>query len=212
MVFKPMTVNGKYFQRKGDARKYVGDIRKKYLDRPGVPFDQEDMITIVEWTILTHEEAEEKIGCGVDRVVILDDETNYHHGVNGNDGRVLHFVRFDGSMVPVSLDGKRSHKQDVLQAMRREVSRVCRAPCTACGSSEGPFNGHHDVMSFVEIVLKFMDSMDLTFDFVLVHRYGVARKLSDRNLAAEWKQFHDSMANVVTVCAKCHNKVTYGER
>lgn len=210
MVPKPIAVNGRLFKTKCEARKFVGAIRAKYLDRPGVPFDDEDAMAIIEWTIKTHELAEEKVGCGVDYVVILDDKTNYRHGVNGNDGRVMHFVRSDGSSVPVSLDGNRSHKQDTDCAFRREVSRVHRGPCAQCGAYVGPFNGHHAGVSFRQLLDEFMQAEQLTYERVLVSRYGVARKLSDRNLADAWKRYHDERAVVVSICKLCHDRETYG--
>jgi hypothetical protein len=200
-----MLISEIQFMTKGAAQQHARSIRRKYLQHPGVPFSPADHAFIIDYTMQTHDEAEEKIGIGVREIVMLDVQDNFKHGVNGADGRVLHFVRHDGSKVRVNLRGcKRSHRGDVMQAFRHAAGMPPRGDaCDWCDSLEGPFHAHHVDYEFAELVKFFLESHELAFDSIGVDRSGVLPRFADPKLANDWLWFHAQYAEFETLCVKC---------
>lgn len=181
----------------------------------GLAVGGDDLLFALDLLAL-HPRADEKIGCGVDRIVVR----------HVSPSRCFHVCRVDGSEEQFSymkcLNGD-NHAIDVAQAMRREVRDQVDAVRDAFFAEHGEHGGpsalsttttsatlvtrsnchvDHYAPDFVVLARDFLASRNLTVDQVAVDGAGRAsfeRSLRDATLAAAWRAYHEEHARLRVV-------------
>lgn len=220
MATRPVSIGSRSFKTTSAAKRAVQEVLRRY--RPGQRLSSEDEAFMVD-VLKLHEEADEKIGCGVATITV---ENNRKLGFATNG---FYVTRTDGSKTDFSYLNclsPRTHREDVLRAFRQAIAdQVVMFKLTAlsrggatCAITGAPLRGDesthvdHDP-PFLSLVTDFLSMEGLTFDSVEVlptSDMSASVCLRDVRTKRAFCEYHKSMARLrlVTKSANLARKRT----
>lgn len=216
MAKQPLEIGALSFPTKGMATKHYRAILHRY--DIGAPIPEPDA-TQLRWLLDRHPEADTKIGTGIAYFSVRS-------ALYGT--RCFEAVRTNGETTDFSLgsciDGQpQTPLTEALQAMRAEVAEEIKqkkwqhfrnsalpsgnAHCAISGkeiSLDEAYADHAPPNAFKSIAMRFLHQHDIvpSTNFVTPPKDNQYRPaMADRDLAAQWKKFHDREA-VIRIVAR----------
>ena len=102
-------------------------------------------------------------------------------------------------------NGLRAEIEEQICAFREEPGQ-----CAACSEADGEEVDH--VRPFSELTKEFLKSHPLSAEGVVKDVDADKPRLSDRDLAQSWKEFHEENAKLQWLCRACHAEKTAASR
>lgn len=188
-----MTVGGREFNSKAAAQNEAKRILNETPQNTAL--NKADFNFMMDWFKQTHEAPETKFGVGVDSIVV---RMNYKHSRNGVRGFWL--IRNDNTSTDISYLPKRSKYVKVLSALRTAVQ-----PSIDKFKETSKSTGHVDhagEWTFSKIVTEFENRIGVkieTLDLVPHSDGDMHEELADKNMAARFRAYHDSVATLEAI-------------
>ena len=196
---------------KGEVEDRVRAIVSKYLDdQPVNPEDQAWLIKVFEH----HYQYTAKIGCGLEHLVV---RTNPSWS---GPTRGFWIQRKDGTSIDISWvtalkpGGRPDPIEDASKAARYEIFEQihhhhrygdCEV-CPLCNEQmQRKFSLHVDhEIPFKQLFADFLYDNSLKYESVEIEDLGVDSRFADRELAAQWKQYHQVKAKLRLTHSHCN--------
>ncbi|MDD3039028.1 DCL family protein [Bacteroides sp.] len=186
-----ITLGPKTFTAKKDAIEYMQALRSRYSVGDRVSAEDQDII--LDCLALSPKIWDQKVGCGIDRVMVEPDP-------HGSQYPLFVLYRCDGTGAAFSY---RKCLADV-----GEVPAVAAAFLNEVIAAHSPIAGHiivHNGVPFKYLYQTFLRRENTKFKDVEVVEVDRVKWLVDRDLAARWLAFHEEVGSYELVAIKEYN-------
>lgn len=204
------------FTSKDAVKRHAQEIWKRAsLDEPLTGDDERFALDL----IARHPDAEEKIGCGVEHVWVVEDQWNGR----GVRHRRFDIERTDGSRIDFGVTAALCSQE---QSTKTRVTRVLREAiepdiiefrdgrrqwerCAITGKLVAVRGAHvhHDETPFVELMAAFLQSESLTIDTFPVELHDGQIRGADPELMDRWVTFHRDRSKLAIAAPDANSEV-----